>query len=246
MSYIQTIHHNPSFIHSVFCLTKGPKRFLHIVWSRASSFKWQYPLLSWMSSSSFWRLLSRLLVTSISPFIFSSITCFRRQFIRKMWPIQLDSRFLISCRIFLCSLTLSNTSSFLTWSVQKTLYIEIWKSNKNIEMFDKFLKFSENWRIVCVLLRINDFCSKRYWDTILPSKLFIDICETEYFKRFFGVAKRAGNFYYKVRKSQNLLCILATKDLPHVCNNSRMWEWILIRFDIRQLHLHMATHWHFD
>ena len=27
-------------------------------------------------------------------------------------------RFLISCRIFLCSLTLSNTSSFLTWSVQ--------------------------------------------------------------------------------------------------------------------------------
>jgi hypothetical protein len=27
-----------------------------------------------------------------------------------MWPIQLAFRFLISCRIFLCSLTLSNTS----------------------------------------------------------------------------------------------------------------------------------------
>jgi hypothetical protein len=33
-------------------------------------------------------------------------------------PIQLVFRLLISCRIFLCSLTLSNTSSFLTWSVQ--------------------------------------------------------------------------------------------------------------------------------
>ena len=113
---------NHSFIHSVFCLTTGPKpplkRFLNIVRSRASSFKWEYPLLSLRSSSTFLRLLPRLLVTSISPFIFPSITCFRRQFLRKMWPIQLAYRFLISCRIFLCSLTLSNTSSFLTWSVQ--------------------------------------------------------------------------------------------------------------------------------
>ena len=107
-----------SFIHSVFCLTTGPKpppkRFLHIVRSRASSFKWEYPLLSLRSSSSFLRLLPHLLATSISPFIFPSITCFRRQFLRKMWPIQLAFHFLISCRIFLCSLTLSNTSSFLT------------------------------------------------------------------------------------------------------------------------------------
>ena len=38
------------FIHSVFCLTTGPKpppkRCLHIVRSRVSSFKWEYPLLS--------------------------------------------------------------------------------------------------------------------------------------------------------------------------------------------------------
>ena len=97
-----------SFIHSIFCLTTGPKppptRFLHIVRSRASSFKWEHPLLSLRSSSSFFRLLPRLLVTSISPFIFPSITCFRKQFLRKMWPIQLAFRFLISCRIFLCSL----------------------------------------------------------------------------------------------------------------------------------------------
>ena len=44
------------FIHSIFCLTTGskppPKRFLHIVRSRASSFKWEYPLLSLRSSFS--------------------------------------------------------------------------------------------------------------------------------------------------------------------------------------------------
>jgi len=110
------------FIHSVVWLTTGPKpppkRFLHTVRSRTSSFKWEYPLLSLRSSSSFLRLLSRLLATSISPFIVPSITCFRRQFLHKMWPIQLAFRFRISCRIFLCSLTLSNISSFLTWSVQ--------------------------------------------------------------------------------------------------------------------------------
>ena len=63
--------------------------------SRTSSFKWEYPLLSLRSSSSFLRLLPRLLVTSNSSFIFPSITCFRRQFLRKMWPIQLAFRFLI-------------------------------------------------------------------------------------------------------------------------------------------------------
>ena len=110
------------FIHSVFCLTTDPKnppkRFLHIVRSRVSSFKWENPLLSLSSFSTFLLFLPCLLVTSISPFIFPSITCFRTQLLRKMWPIQLAFRFVISCRIFICSLTLSNTSSFLTWSVQ--------------------------------------------------------------------------------------------------------------------------------
>ena len=116
------MYYSSSSSSSVICQTTDPKPlpkwFLHIVRSRASSFNWQYPLLSLRSSCSFLRLLHRLLVTSICPFIFPSITCFRRQFLRKMWPIQLAFRFLISCRIFLCSLTLSNTSSFLTWSVQ--------------------------------------------------------------------------------------------------------------------------------
>ena len=103
-------------IHSVFCLTTGPKpppkRCLHIVRSKASSFRWEYPLLSLRSSSSFLRLLPRLLATSISPFIFPSITYFRRQFLRKTWSIQLAFRFLISCRIFLCLLTLSTLLHF--------------------------------------------------------------------------------------------------------------------------------------
>ena len=73
---------------SVICQTAGPKplakRFIHIVRSRASSFNSQYPLPSLRSSSNFLRLLPCLLVTSICPFIFPSITCFRRQFLRKM------------------------------------------------------------------------------------------------------------------------------------------------------------------
>jgi len=111
-----------SFIHLVVCLTTGPKplpkRILHIVRSRAFSFKWEYPLLSLRSSNRFLRLLPCLPVTSIPPCIFPSVTRCRRQFRRKMWPIQFAFRLRISCRIFLCSLTLSNTSSFHTWSVQ--------------------------------------------------------------------------------------------------------------------------------
>jgi len=95
-----------------------PNRALHIVRSRASSFKWGYPLLSLRSSSSFLRLLPRLPVTSIPPFIFPSITRCKGSFYAKCEKIQFAFRLRISCRIFLCSLTLSNTSSFLTWSVQ--------------------------------------------------------------------------------------------------------------------------------
>ena len=61
-------------IHLVVCLTTGPKplpkRAVHIVRSRASSFKWEYPLLSLRSSSSFVRLLPRLPFTSIPFYIY--------------------------------------------------------------------------------------------------------------------------------------------------------------------------------
>jgi len=66
------------FIHLVLCLTTGPKplpnQALHIVRSRASSFKCEYPLLSLRSSCSFLHFLPWLPVTFIPPFIFPSIT----------------------------------------------------------------------------------------------------------------------------------------------------------------------------
>ena len=106
---ISTFMNFHSLIHLAVCQTTGPKplpkRAVHTVRSRASSFKWEYPLLSLWSSNSFLRLIPRLPVTSIPPFIFPSITRCRRQFLRKMWPILLAFRFLISCRIFLCSFT---------------------------------------------------------------------------------------------------------------------------------------------
>jgi hypothetical protein len=140
------------YIHSsVICHTTGPqplqKRFLHLMWSRASSFKWEYPLLSPRSSSNFLRLLPHLIVTSIRPFIFPSITSFRRQFLRKIWPIQLAFYFLISCRIFLCSLTLSNTSSFLTWSVQLIF--------SNTKIWHKKLQTFQNIRNYCHCSSLN-------------------------------------------------------------------------------------------
>ena len=112
---------NNSF-HLVVCLTTGPKplpkRALQIVRSTASSFKWEYPLLSLRSSNSFLCLLPCLPVTSSPPCIFPSAIRCRRQFRRKIWLIQFAFRLRISCRIFICSLTLNNTSSFPTWSVQ--------------------------------------------------------------------------------------------------------------------------------
>ena len=110
------------FIPLVVCLTTCPKPLpkpvLHIVRSRVSSFKWENPLLSLKSSNSFIRFLPCLPVTSIPPCIFTLVTRCRRHFRRKMWPIQFAFRLCISYRIFLYSLTLSNTFSFLTWSVQ--------------------------------------------------------------------------------------------------------------------------------
>jgi len=97
------------FIHLVVCLTTDPKPLLkpalHIVRSRPSSFKWEYPLLSLRSSSSFLHLLPCLPVTSIPPCIFPSVTRCRRQFRRKMWPIQFAFLLRISCRMFpvMCS-----------------------------------------------------------------------------------------------------------------------------------------------
>jgi len=69
-----------------------------------------YPFIS-LTSSSCLRLLRRPSVISILLSIFPSITCFKRQFLCKMWPIQLAFLLFTVCRIFLCSLTICISSS---------------------------------------------------------------------------------------------------------------------------------------
>jgi hypothetical protein len=67
-----------------------PQRPLHVLRYSASSFDFHYPLVSLKSSSSCSRLLPRLPITYNFPSIFPSVTCLKRQLLRKMWPIQLD------------------------------------------------------------------------------------------------------------------------------------------------------------
>ena len=80
-------------IYSAVCLATGPfplpKRVLHRQRPNAPSFNFHYPVFSLRSYSSRLPLLPRLPVTYILPTIFPSITCFRRKFVRKMWPVQL-------------------------------------------------------------------------------------------------------------------------------------------------------------
>jgi len=78
--------------------------------SSASSFNFYYPFHFVRCL----RLLPRLPVTSILPPICPSITCFRRQFLSKMWPSQLSIHLFVVCRICLTSSPLCNTTSFLT------------------------------------------------------------------------------------------------------------------------------------
>jgi hypothetical protein len=138
-------------INLAVCLTKGPKplpnRAVHIVQSRAYSFRLEYPLLSLRLSSSFLRLLPRLPLTSIPSFIFPSITSCRRQFQRKIWPIHLAIRLLIPCRIFLSSLILSNTCSFPTWSVHLIIRVS------NLDM----LSTPENYKFQYPFWRIKTY-----------------------------------------------------------------------------------------
>jgi len=104
------LHHQASSLSSSFY-------FLSYDWSIAPSkasypqtaiwcflVYFQYPVLSLRS----FRLLSRLSISSIRPPIFPSVTCFRRQFLRNIWPIPLAFPPFIF-RVFLSSLTFCNT-----------------------------------------------------------------------------------------------------------------------------------------
>jgi len=91
------------------------------LFQREFSTWWDLVLPFSVSSFLFFLKVLQLLLTSSSSsshHAFTFITCFWRQFLRKMWPIQLASILFICCKIFLFSLTLCNISSFLTPSVQ--------------------------------------------------------------------------------------------------------------------------------
>ena len=82
-----------TFINFVVCLTTGPqslsKRVPLRVRSSAPSFNFQHTLVSLSPSTSCLRRLHRLPITSILSSIFPSITCFRRQLLRILSPIQI-------------------------------------------------------------------------------------------------------------------------------------------------------------
>jgi hypothetical protein len=94
-----------------------PKSVPHRQRFSYSCFSFQSPLVSLRSSSSCLRLLHLPSVTSILPSTFLSIMCFRRQFLRKMWPVHLFFVHITVCRIFLSFLTPYNTTLLLKRSV---------------------------------------------------------------------------------------------------------------------------------
>ena len=83
-------------IHSVFCLTTGPKpppnRLLNIVRCRASSFKWEYPLLSLRSSSSFLCLMS-IKVFKRAPNCTAAPVQSKKKFIGQLKSVLLEESF---------------------------------------------------------------------------------------------------------------------------------------------------------
>jgi len=91
-----------SFIHPVV---------IHWLRTSASYLNFQYPVFSLRLSSSCLHLLPRLSVTCILPSTFPSITCFRRQFLRKnvTIPASLPPFRCLYCTTFSSSLTLCNT-----------------------------------------------------------------------------------------------------------------------------------------
>jgi len=97
------------------------QQVLHRARSSDSSFKLQYFVFYTRSFSRCLRLLPRFPVTSTFP----SVTCFEKRHLRQIWPTQLTFLLCFTCRMFLFSSPLRNTSSFITRSIQMVFYILI-------------------------------------------------------------------------------------------------------------------------
>ena len=112
--------HTYSFIHSLCNLSYNRSIAfstvtLYRVWYSASSLYFWYPLFSIRPSSS---CVCLLLPHLPIPSIFHSVTCFRRRILCKVWPILSAFLLCIVSGIFLSSLSVWDTSSFLTWLAQ--------------------------------------------------------------------------------------------------------------------------------
>ena len=99
-----------------------------------------------MSSSSCLHLLPRLSITSILPYLFPTLMCFRRQFLCKMWPIKLAFLRFIVHRLLLSSLFLCSSNSFFTWSTQLTFSVLL---QHHVSKLPKYFSSTFPNKIVC-------------------------------------------------------------------------------------------------
>jgi hypothetical protein len=126
--YIHTQCHKQLGLHIIVipqCPQTLQNPVLHTARSSASSFSFQYPLVSLKSYSSCLRILPCRLIASLLSSIFLSILRFIGQFLRTMRSIQIVLLIFIACRVFIYSWTLYNTSSFPTRSVQLIFSIHL-------------------------------------------------------------------------------------------------------------------------
>ena len=147
------------------------------------------------SFSSFLRLLPLLPVTSIPPFIFPSITRSRRQFLRKMWPIQFAFRLRISCR----ALTIS--TQLILSKLRYALYSEMHQIDKFITanyflpLFHHFimlLTFIISLHLPyvhCIHCTITGPVNDRTWALPHPATCF-------FFPKLYDVMKGTRNVYF--------------------------------------------------
>jgi hypothetical protein len=171
--YATPAHRYFKFIHSVIhpvVLWQVHSLFqskISSVPSSASSFNLQYPFPSLRSSTSCLDLLPHL--RPFYPPFFTSIMCCRRQFLHKTWQIQLAFLPFIVCRIFLSSLILCNTSSFLTWLTQLIFFILLqhhipkfyryfWSTFWNVQVSAPHKPYSKCSTLLVSFLNLSPIC----------------------------------------------------------------------------------------
>jgi hypothetical protein len=140
---------------------------LHRVRSSASPFSFHYTLVSLRSFSSCSRNLPRRPITSTISSIFPAMSSFIRQFLCKMWLIQLANLPFIVYRILMSSLTLCNLRFSHCHST--------WSSPFTITTFQRFPDISDLLSEVSNLQYRTNLCS-RYRILVVSSLNLSRIC----------------------------------------------------------------------